>query len=129
MKLIQIFTNLLGTVKNRFNNFFSLSDKKVEFANDHYFTNVNSCISFINLNNYELTRNLNILQLNVTVQFINSENETCTKTLGTINRPFVLGEKIIKKKIIDINENYSPVVIKRIHLKIVLISANISERK
>ena len=92
--------------------------KKFEFKEFYYFKNINECVKFIDINNYELTKNRNIKCLSINIHFTNCDNEVEVKNLGVIEKPFVKIEKKISKNVIKLSTRRIPVKVEFIRLQI-----------
>ena len=123
MRDIYIIKRVLGSAYSLLKNISSRilrrgGSKKFEIKEFYYFKNINECVKFIDINNYELTKYRNIKLLSINVHFENSDKEIEVKNLGVIEKPFVKIEKKLDKNIIKLSTRYIPVKIKFIRLLI-----------
>ena len=124
MRDIYIIKRVLGSAYSLLKNISSRilrrgGSKKFEIKEFYYFKNINECVKFIDINNYELTKYRNIKLLSINVHFENSDKEIEVKNLGVIEKPFVKIEKKLDKNIIKLSTRYIPVKIKFIRLQII----------
>ena len=124
MRDIYIIKRVLGSAYSLLKNISSRilrrgGSKKFEIKEFYYFKNINECVKFIDINNYELTKYRNIKRLSINVHFENSDKEIEVKNLGVIEKPFVKIEKKLDKNIIKLSTRYIPVKIKFIRLQII----------
>ena len=124
MRDIYIIKRVLGSAYSLLKNISSRilrsgESKKFEIKEFYYFKNINECVKFIDTNNYDLTKNLNIKRLSINVHFINGDDEIEIKNLGVIEKPFVKIKEKINRNIIKLSTRYIPVKIKFIRLQII----------
>ena len=110
--------SLLKNISNRILISGNDESKKVKIKEFYFFKNIEECVKFIDINNYELTKYRNIKRLSINVHFENSDKEIEVKNLGVIDKPFVKIEKKLNKNIIKLSTRYKPVKIKFIRLQI-----------